>query len=149
MRRRSGLLLLLLVALFAWAQPLRAQNSQEMRIEEFVTRVARHWAGADVAALVDLIPTDGTILLDTGEGDASANSRHAAAALRALFSNSETLGARPIRITVTGMTPQTGFSELAWTYRSRGAPDEQVRSIYLAVAAQAGVWRITELRLMP
>jgi hypothetical protein len=139
--------LLLVLSLLCWHQPLQAQTAP-MRMEDFVTRVARYWAGSDVGSIVDLLPSDGTLLLDTGEGTESANSRHAAAALRALFSEYQSVAARPVRITVTSVSPQAGFSELAWTYRSRGAPGEQLRSVYLAVAAEAGAWKVTELRLM-
>ena len=140
--------LLPLLCLVLSHQPVQAQSGS-MRIEDFVTRVARYWAGSDVGSIVDLIPADGTLLLDTGEGTEPANSRHAAAALRALFSDYDSVDARPLRITVTSVAPQTGFSELAWTYRSRGAPGQQARSIYLAVAVEGGAWKITELRLMP
>jgi hypothetical protein len=144
-------LALLIVAIAFSGQPAAAQNTDpgDVPLEAFVQQVVRLWSSADVAALVELIPADNRLVLDTGSGIENANSRHAAAALRALFAQSETVGARAVRVTVASTFPVRGFGELAWTFRARGAPGEQSRSVYVAAAWQDDGWRITELRLMP
>jgi hypothetical protein len=144
-------LALLVVPITIGAQPIAAQNVEPVNspLEEFVQQVVRLWSAADVAALVELIPADNRLVLDTGSGIENANSRHAAAALRALFAQSETVGARAVRVTVASTFPARGFGELDWTFRARGAPGEQSRSVYVAAAWQNDSWRITELRLMP
>ena len=34
-----------------------------------------------------------------------------------------------------------GFGELVWTFRVRGAPGEQTRSVYVATRREGGDWR--------
>ncbi len=118
-------------------------------LEEFVRQVAYLWSTGEVAALVEMMPEDSGFTLDTGVGMETANPRHAAAALRALFDRRETLGAEPIRVTVSSVEPPSGFGEIDWTYRSRGAPGHQSRSVYVGARWGGEVWRITELRVMP
>lgn len=134
-------------------QPVSAQAqigpSGEPALEQFVQSVARHWSAADVTALLGLLPADNRVILDTGSGIETANERHAAAALRALFTESETVGARAVRVTLASTFPARGFGELSWTFRARGSRGEQSRSVYVATAWEDDGWRITELRLMP
>jgi hypothetical protein len=121
----------------------------EPPLEEFVREVARLWATADVAGLIDLLPAENRLVLDTGSGIETVNSRHAAAALRALFSERENVSALPVRVTVASSRPPRGFGELAWTFRLRGGPGDQSRSVYVAAVSERGSWKISELRLMP
>jgi len=130
--------------------PAQAQDVQvEVPLEEFVREVVQLWLSADVTAIVSLMQESDRLVLDTGTGIENANSRHAAAALRALFAESETVGTRAVRVTVASARPPQGFGELAWTFRARGSPGEQARSIYVAAAWEGDGWKITELRLMP
>ncbi|MEX2572216.1 MAG: hypothetical protein WD737_13035 [Gemmatimonadota bacterium] len=130
--------------------PLYAQTTRPgVPLEDFVQEVARLWGDGDVGSLVGLLPAEDPLLLDAGSGIESANPRHAAAALRALFAAHETMGATAVRVTVSSTSPARGFGELAWIYRARGAPGEQSRSVYVAVLQEQGGWRITELRVMP
>jgi hypothetical protein len=141
--RFATLLLLLLL-------PAQARlEAQEPPLEAFVQQVARLWAAGDVGALVDLIPADNRLLLDTGSGTEVANSRHAAAALRALFGEWETLSLRPVRVTYASTLPARGFGELAWVVRPRAGPGEQTRSVYVAAVRETRGWRVSELRIMP
>lgn len=133
---------------------LSAQESAEATptkpapLEDFVRHVARLWSSGEVAALVEMMPEDKGFTLDTGAGE-TGNARHAAAALRALFDRSETLEADPVRVTVSSAEPPSGFGEISWTYRARGAPGQQSRSVYVGARWGDSTWRITELRVMP
>lgn len=150
MIRCAGLFALLLLA--CAAAPVRAAAQApgaNASLEEFIQRVSRYWAEADVSSLLELLPADNLVILDTGSGIENANSRHAAAALRALFAESESVSVRPIRVTVASTAPARGFGELTWTFRARGSRGEQSRSVYVAGAVEEDTWRITELRLMP
>jgi hypothetical protein len=134
----------------AFVLPAAAQDSPgEIPLDTFVDRVAGLWAGADVEALVGLISESEPLLLDAGSGTQSANSRHAAAALRALFAENETVAVRTVRVTMASASPIRGFGELTWTFRTRGTPIDQSRSLYVAALREDGSWHITELRLMP
>jgi len=149
-RRRARFTLVLAVALAVHHAPAHAQvRATDDALESFVQRVVGLWSSSDVTALVDLLPSDNRVVLDTGSGIENANGRHAAAALRALFSESETLDTRAVRVTVASTRPARGFGELDWTYRARGSRSELSRSVYIAAAWEDDAWRITELRLMP
>lgn len=148
--RTAVLVLVLLAGLVATPGGAAAQaTASEQPIEAFIQHVTRLWVAGDVAAIVELLPGSNRVLLDTGSGTESANDRHAAAALRALFASSETTGARPVRATLASASPSRGFGEVLWTFRSRGSPAEQSRSIYVAALFEEGAWRISELRVMP
>jgi hypothetical protein len=141
--------LLLLTALAVQPATAGAQETPAAPLEEFVQQVARLWLAGDAGRLVELIPGENRVVLDTGSGIENANGRHATAALRALFAERETTATRVSTVTLAGAQPPRGFGELVWTYRTRGAPVEQTRSIYVAALWEAGGWRISELRILP
>ncbi|CAN5761372.1 hypothetical protein BH23GEM6_BH23GEM6_28010 [soil metagenome] len=145
MKRKIVLMMGALLFLFG----VPAAPAQDRPIEEFVQRVGQLWIAGDASALVALAPSREPILLDTGNGIESVNTRHAGAALRALFGDRETIAARPVRVALAGGSPPRGFGELAWSYRTRGAPSVQTRSVYVGAVWDRGAWRITELRMMP
>jgi len=150
MIRRLLLSCTLLFGLVFAALPAAAQDGRVgVPLGAFIEEVAGIWERADVASLVALVADEESLLLDAGSGTQSANSRHAAAALRALFSEYETLAAEAVRVTVASEDPPSGFGEIVWTFRARGAPGERSRPIYVAALQRDGSWRITELRLMP
>src|SRR5690606_6051168 len=105
--------------------PLRAQERADgaVPLEVFVQQVSHLWGEGDAGGLMDLAAGGGRVVLDTGSGTESVHPRHAAAALRALFSERESVSARPVRVTLAGGTPPRGFGEVAWTFRSRGMPE--------------------------
>lgn len=142
---RSIFVLLLLCV----AAPLAAQGADSPEpLERFVVHVARLWAGGDAAALVDLAPADSRIVLDLGENLGAVQPRHAAAALRALFSDRQTSNIRPTRMAIAGGRPPQGFGELAWTSRSRGMSDPQTVTLYVGTVWEGSGWRIRELRIL-
>lgn len=131
----------------AAAAPASAQRPS-VPLEQFVQQVAWLWNMGDVSALVDLLRQGDRVVLDTGGGTEAVTPRHAAAALRALFDGRETHGARVVRVTLSGGSPPRGFGELGWSYRSRGAPASQNRSVYVGAVWEGSGWRIGELRVM-
>jgi hypothetical protein len=147
-RRRAAAVSVLMLGLLLPASAA-AQDPPAAPLEAFVHQVARLWANGDVTALVALIPEESQLTLDTGAGIETANTRRAAAALRVLFADRQTADVSPARVTVSSSQPPRGFGELAWTFRLRGAPAEQSRSIYVGARWEPRGWRITELRLMP
>lgn len=145
MRRRA--LLLASAALLLGAAPASAQSPAPL--EQFVRRVGYLWEAKDVDNLVDLVTEAEPVLLDRGSGTERVNGRHAAAALRALFSGRESVSVRPAKATLSGGQPVRGFGELTWVYRTRGGPGEQTRSVYVGAVWDGSNWRISELRLLP
>lgn len=149
MSRRFRFALAVCAVALLSAVPARAQQRPPVQLEEFVQQVAWLWNMGDVAALVDLLPLRDRIVLDTGSGTETVQPRHAAAALRALFDARESSAARAVRVTLAGGDPPRGFGELAWSFRTRGAPTSQTRSVFVGAVWQGDAWRINEVRLMP
>ncbi len=129
-------------------RPDPAAARAEAELAAFVADAARLWAAGDAAAIAALLAAEGGVLLDPGVDAPSTQQRHAAAALRALFAAHESLTARVAATALAATDPPRGFGELVWTFRVRGAPGEQTRSVYVATRREGGDWRITELRLL-
>jgi len=149
MKRLLFTLLILPLLTLSNARPLAAQETQPAPLEAFILQVARLWAAGDAAALADLAPGDGRIHLDVGETSGAVQGRHAAAALRALFAERESLSLRPARVTVAGGRPLRGFGELTWMSRSRGVTVPHSSTVYVGTVWEGNAWRIRELRLLP
>jgi hypothetical protein len=141
---RRSFVLLLLSASFA-----PALGAQDRPIEEFVQQFGRLWIAGDVSGIAALAPGRSPVLIDAGRGMETVQSRHVGAALRSLFSDRETIGVRTVRVTLAGGSPPRGFGELSWSFRPRGAPSSQTRTVYVGASWEDGAWRLAELRLMP
>lgn len=136
-------------ALLLGGTPTAASAQSPAPLEQFVRRVGYLWEAKDVDNLVDLVNESEPVLFDRGSGTERVNGRHAAAALRSLFSDLESISVRPAKATVSGGQPVRGFGELTWVYRTRGGPGEQTRSVYVGAVWDGRDWRISELRLLP
>lgn len=141
--------LALLLAVLAPRGLAAQQQGSAASLSGFVAAVARLWAEGDADALVELAPDDARILLDlAGEGPGEVQPRNAAAALRRLFADRETVTVRPSAATVSGGTPLRGFGELAWIARPRGVSEALSSVVYVGAVWEDGAWRIRELRVM-
>ena len=145
--RRAATLFVTLAALLG-ASTLHAQTTPTP-LERFAGTVAYLWSVGDAEALAELVPEQGQIVLDTGSGSQAVNSRHAAAALRALFGEHQGASAKLVRTTLSGGQPARGFGEVNWTFRTRGAPITRSRTVYVGTVWTPAGWRISEIRLMP
>ena len=143
--------LALLALLAAPGTALQAQDAPGAgRLEGFIARVARLWEAEDASALASLAPSGGRMVLEVGGRAAGpVQERHAAAALRDLFSGREGVSVRPTRVTVAGGEPLQGFGEIVWVSRSRGVTDPQTSTVYVGVVWEGREWRIRELRVLP
>lgn len=139
-----------LVALAILAPALHAQRaSAPAPLEPFVAQVARLWAGGDADGIAALAGADGRIVLELGTTSGGVRERHAAAALRALFAERETVDVRPERAALSGGAPPRGFVELIWNSRARGTTVPRPVTVYFGTAWEGGGWRIRELRVLP
>ncbi len=149
MTRPDRVLRTLLIFVIALCAPRALEAQRATPLESFVAGVARLWAEGDAAALVELAPADGRIVLDLGDGRAGAvESRHVAAALRDLFRQRENVSVRPTQVTLAGGQPVRGFGELAWVSRPRGVTSNESATVYVGAVSEGGRWRIREIRLL-
>lgn len=145
----SGMTTLLALVLFGLFTATPATAQRVAPLDQFIKEVAYLWSGGDARAIAEYFPEDAQVLLDTGRGTEAIDARHAAAALRSLFAERESVAVRPMRVTMAGSRPPRGFGELSWSYRGRGMSTAQTYSIYVGVVWTDEGWRISELRLMP
>ena len=129
-------------------QPSQLPDQHES-LQLFFNDFSTLWLEGDVASIVNLIERGRELLLDTGSGTDMATNRHAAAALRELFEQHNTEGLEALETAVAGLNPPSGFGELTWSYRDRGSPARERRSVYVSAVLVDGQWRIRELRLLP
>lgn len=142
--------LLLLPALLL-AAPLRGQEAPAgAGLEAFVAGVARLWEAEEAGEISGLAPRSGRVLLQlSGAGGGEVGVRHAAATLRALFADRESVSIRPVTVTVAGGRPLQGFGELSWVSRLRGVTDPQRSTVYVGAVWEGDRWRLRELRVLP
>jgi len=142
MRTRAALVALaasLLIALPAAAQDL-AQT---------VDRIGAAWHRGDAAAITGMAAQAGMSLdVDGGRRVGPLPSRQAAAVLRRVFEDRESVGARTVMTRSSGGSPAQAFGEIAWTARARGTTIPEAARVFIALVLEDDRWRITEIRLL-
>lgn len=130
-------------ALLLARTPLQAQN-----VENVIDRLAGLWARGDASAITALGSEQG-ITLDLGNRSVGPlGTRQAAALLRQLFDERETLSVRNKTPQVVGGSPARAFAEITWTVRARGTTMAERTSVFVALIHEGERWRITEIRLV-
>lgn len=141
MKRR--LTLLPVVLLLAVAAPLHAQE-----LERALDRFANAWAHGDAAAVAALAARSGLSIDVDGGPVGPLGARQAAAMLRRLFDEHETVLLRAGLAQVVGGAPPRAFGELAWLTRTRGTTIPERSTVFLALVHENDGWRITQIRLL-
>lgn len=139
--RRAPLLALL--ALLTLALPLRAQD-----LEQALDRVATHWQRGDAGAITAMAASAGVSLEVDGDNVGPLGPRQAAAVLRRVFDDRETLSAKPTLSRSIGGQPARAFGEIMWTVRSRGTTIPERATLFVAFIREDGAWRVSEIRLL-
>lgn len=138
--------LLLTAFLIAAVQPARAQQPRDLRTA--VDRIAAAWSRGDARDLATRACNAG-IALETSEGPMGPlQPRQAAAVLRRLFEQTETVSARVSHVAVTGGDPQRAWGEIEWLVRPRGTTIMERARVFVALVREGDQWRVTQIRLM-
>ncbi len=125
-----------------------AAQQQPAPLQTFVGGVARLWADGNAEDIVELA-ANGRIVLDlAGEGPGEVQARNAAAALRRLFSDRQTVSTRTTQVAISGGTPLRGFGELTWVARPKGVTDTESSVVYIGAVWDGRAWRLRELRVL-
>ncbi|HSJ31294.1 MAG TPA: DUF4440 domain-containing protein [Longimicrobiales bacterium] len=139
---RRALLLALALGVLA-ARPVLAQD-----LRPALQRVASSWHKGDAAA-VSRLAADGGISLDVdGSTVGPLGARQAAAVLRRVFDDRESISAAPKVSRTIGGDPARAFGEITWTTRARGTTIPERATLFVAFVREGDAWRITEIRLM-
>jgi ketosteroid isomerase-like protein len=141
---RHGLRALLCCGvLLAGAGPAAAQD-----VSGSLARVAAAWQRGDAAAITALGANAGISLDVDGRTVGPLAARQAAAVLRRVFEDRESVGVRITMSRIVGGEPARAFGELAWTTRARGTTIPDSARLYIAFVHEDDRWRITEIRLL-
>jgi hypothetical protein len=136
--------LLALVALAAiGAGPAAGQD-----LNQALGRVASAWHRGDAAAITRLAASSGISIDVDGRSVGPLAPRQAAAVLRRVFEDRESVNARGNMTRSVGGSPQRAFGEIAWTTRARGTTIPERATLFVAFVREDEGWRITEIRLI-
>jgi len=144
MTRRTALAALSLLL----GTALTAQ-AQEPALEGTIARFAKSWSQGDAGGVASFLAAAGVSLdLEGGRRTGPLSSRQAAAALRRVFEDYETVSVRSGMVRIVGGTPQRAFGELDWVVRARGTTDTERRVVFVALVREERGWRVTHIRLL-
>lgn len=142
-RRRVRAATLALALLVAGTLPVAAQD-----LSAALQRVASSWHRGDAGSIIALA-AEGGISLDVDGGSVGPLAgRQAAAVLRRVFDDRESVTAAPRMSRTVGGSPARGFGEITWTTRVRGTTIPERATLFVAFVRERDAWRVTEIRLM-
>ncbi|HEX6134705.1 MAG TPA: hypothetical protein VFZ24_12120 [Longimicrobiales bacterium] len=127
---------------------LEAPAASAQRLDPVLQRVASAWQRGDVGAITALGARGGISLDIDGSSVGPLGSRQAAAVLRRVFDDRESVSARSRAGRTVGGEPPRAFGEIIWTTRARGTTIPERATLFIAFVHQDDGWRITEIRLM-
>lgn len=117
-------------------------------LDPVLQRVAAAWHKADARAVAALGAEAGISLDVDGSTVGPLGTRQAAAVLRRVFDDRESVSAAPRVSRTVGGDPARAFGEFTWTTRARGTTIPERATLFVAFVREADAWRITEIRLM-
>lgn len=141
--RRLCLMLVFLTGPVWTALPAAAQN-----LEQSLNRVAAAWHRGDAAAITELSSAAGISIDVDGSTVGPLGPRQAAAVLRRVFEDRESVTVRTSLTRAVGGEPARAFGELTWQVRSRGTTIPEQAKLFVALVHERGQWLITEIRLL-
>jgi hypothetical protein len=117
-------------------------------LDPVLRRVASAWHKGDARAIADLRSDAGISLDIDGSSVGPLGARQAAAVLRRVFDDRESVAASPGVGRAVGGQPARAFGEITWTTRARGTTIPERATLLVAFVREDDAWRITEIRLM-
>lgn len=130
-------------ALLLAAAPAHGQDLQQV-LDQAAAALHR----GDAGALAQLAAGAGMSVDVDGRAVGPLARRQAAAVIRRLFEDRESVGARTTMSRVVGGDPPRAFGEINWTLRVRGTTIPVRSTIFVALVREGEGWRITEIRLL-
>ncbi|MEJ2216677.1 MAG: hypothetical protein P8099_08675 [Gemmatimonadota bacterium] len=141
MRLAVAFLLLAVVATNAAAQ-------QDSTLDRAMTRLVRQWAAGNAAGLAALASADGLSIELDGQPTGPLHARQAAAALRRLFEQRETMSISPGMSGPVAGDANSAFVEFDWIVRIRGTTIPEHVTVFVALKREDDNWRVTEIRVL-
>lgn len=123
--------------------------AQDRDLERTLQRLARSWARGDAAGVAALMTRAGLSLHIDGAPVGPVAPRQAAAVLRSVFEQQETIRLSVASSRVVGGAPVRAFGELTWLSHVKGTQIPLRATVFLALIREENGWRVTQIRLMP
>jgi hypothetical protein len=139
----AAVLGLALAAVAFLPAPAAAQD-----LDQALARIAGAWHRGDAGTIAGLAARTGISLDVDGRPAGPLQARQAAAVIRRIFEDRESVSARANMTRVVGGAPERAFGEISWTTRARGTTIPERATIFVAFVLEDGRWRITEIRLL-
>jgi hypothetical protein len=134
-----------LLALFVAAGFDRAAAQ---RVEPVLEQFVSYWARGDEGAIAALATRDGIQLDIDRKAMGPLAARQAAALLRRLFDDHETINVRLMNSRSLDGQPKRAFGEISWMMRPRGTTIPDKTSVFVGLILEGENWRITEIRFV-
>jgi hypothetical protein len=131
------------IALFVGSVHLQAQQ-----LGDVIDRIMIFWSKGDATAIVNFISVNGVSLDVDGGPIGPLGPRQAAATLRRVFEEQETVALHAAAAQIVGGAPQRAFGELTWYVRARGTTIPEHATVFVALVKERNGWRVTQIRLM-
>jgi hypothetical protein len=125
-----------------------AARAQEAQLERVLSALASSWARGDAVGLAASGAAAGLVLEIDGETIGPLAPRQAAAVLRRLFVDRETVRLDHGMARVVGGSPLRAFGEFAWIARADGTTIPERAVVFVAFVWEDDAWRITQIRLL-
>jgi hypothetical protein len=136
------------VIVAAAALTLAAVPAAAQDLGATIERIGAAWHRGDAGAITGLASRGGVSLDVDGRPVGPLPARQAAAVLRRVFEERESVGVRTTMTQTSGGEPARAFGELAWTTRARGTTIPESARLFIALVLEDRNWRITEIRLL-
>lgn len=138
------------IALLVFALALlnvRAAHAQ--RLDDIVLHLTDAWAHGDARAVVALSTRDGLLIETRDSRTGPLGSRQAAAVLRRLFEDRQTISIKPGMTQVMSGTPRRAFAEITWITRAPDTTEMERLTVFIEFVLADERWQITQIRLLP
>ena len=116
-------------------------------VETVMDQFASYWASGDASSIASLAAENGITLDLERKHSGPLRERQAAAVLRNLFEQRETIQVRRAAPQMVGGQPPRAFGEVTWMMQPRGTTIPERVTVFVAWVLQKDRWRITEIRL--
>jgi len=128
---------------------MRAGTAHAQRLDDIVLHVMDAWAHGDAKALVALSAREGVAIEGREVRTGPLGSRQAAAVLRRIFDERQTVSIRPGMMQIVGGSPRRAFVEMSWTTRAPETTQPERLKVFLEFVLLEDRWQITQIRLLP
>ena len=136
------------VALAALLFTVGAGPAHTQELPRELSRVAAAWHRGDASTIAGLGAKGGISLDVDGSSVGPLGPRQAAAVLRRVFEERESVGVRTAQTRTVGGDPPRAFGELSWNVRTRGTTIPEQSKVFVAFVREGDRWRVTEIRLL-